>query len=73
VHEYSPKKWRQLDADAENQYVHGINVRCQQEQYQQRKMMEEAQGWFYIDQEAMDRARNMDMKNCKKLEKMGLR
>jgi DnaJ family protein B protein 12 len=53
--------------------VHGINVRCQQEQYQQRKMMEEAQGWFYIDQEAMDRARKLDMKNCKKLEKMGLR
>jgi DnaJ family protein B protein 12 len=73
VHDYSPKKWRQLDSDAENQYVHGINVRCQQEQYQQRKMMEEAQGWFYIDQEAMDRARKLDMKNCKKLEKMGLR
>jgi DnaJ family protein B protein 12 len=36
-------------------------------------MMEEAQGWFYIDQEAMDRARKLDMKNCKKLEKMGLR
>ncbi|KAF1922030.1 DnaJ domain-containing protein [Ampelomyces quisqualis] len=72
VHEYNPKKWRKLDEEAEQQYVHGIHVRCQQEQYKQRKMMEEAQGWFYIDQEAMDRARHMEMKNCKKLNQLGL-
>ncbi|OAK99731.1 DUF1977-domain-containing protein [Phaeosphaeriaceae sp. SRC1lsM3a] len=70
VHDYNPKKWRSLDAEAENQYVHGLNVRCQNEQMQQRRMMEDAQGWFYIDQEAMDRARNLDMKNCAKLQKL---
>jgi DnaJ family protein B protein 12 len=72
VHEYNPKKWRKLDEEAERQYVHSVNVQCQHEQYKQRKMMEEAQGWFMVDQEAMDRARRMEMKNCNKLRKMGL-
>jgi DnaJ family protein B protein 12 len=72
VHDYSPKNWRQLDVHAEEQYMHTVNVRCQQEQYQQRKMMEDAQGWFYIDQELMDKARGLDMTYCKKLKKMGI-
>jgi DnaJ family protein B protein 12 len=71
VHEYNPKKWRKLDEEAENQYVHQVNVRCQNERFQQRKMMEDAQGWFYVDQDAMDRARHMDLKNCQKLKNMG--
>lgn len=72
VHEYNHKKWRKLDEEAEQQYVHGVHVRCQNEQFQQRKMMEDAQGWFHIDQDAMNRARRMEMKNCNKLKKMGL-
>jgi len=71
VHEYNPKKWRQLDETAERQYVHMVSVRCQQEEYQQRKAMEEAQGWFYVDQDAMERARRMEMKYCQKMRKMG--
>jgi DnaJ family protein B protein 12 len=72
VHEYNPKKWRKLDEEAEQQYVHGVSVRCQHEQNQQRRLMEDAQGWFYVDQEAMERARKMELKNCRKLRKMGL-
>jgi DnaJ family protein B protein 12 len=71
VHEYSPKQWRKLDETAERQYLHTVSARCQQEEYQQRKLLEEAQGWFYVDQEKMDQARHMDMKNCKYLRKMG--
>jgi DnaJ family protein B protein 12 len=48
------------------------NVRCQNERYQQRKAMEEAQGWFSVDQDAMSRARKMELKNCNKLRKLGL-
>ncbi|KAH7084792.1 DnaJ domain-containing protein [Paraphoma chrysanthemicola] len=71
VHEYNPKKWRKLDEEAESHYVHEVNVRCQNERYQQRKAMEDAQGWFYVDQDAMDRARHMELKNCQKLKNMG--
>ena len=34
--------------------------------------MEDAQGWFFVDDEAMERARNMELKNCQKLRKLGL-
>ena len=72
VHDYTPKKWRKLDEQAENQYVHITNTRCQNERVKQRRAMEEAQGWFSVDQEAMNKARNMELKNCNKLRKLGL-
>lgn len=72
VHDYTPKKWRKLDETAENQFVHSVNVRCQNEKYQQRKAMEDAQGWFLVDEEAMERARTMELKHCQRLRKMGL-
>jgi DnaJ family protein B protein 12 len=72
VHDYTPKKWRKLDEQAENQYVHVTNTRCQNERVKQRRAMEEAQGWFSVDQEAMNKARNMELKNCNKLRKLGL-
>ncbi|KAF1835077.1 DUF1977-domain-containing protein [Decorospora gaudefroyi] len=72
VHDYTHKKWRKLDDVAENQYVHITNTRCQSERFRQRKAMEEAQGWFSVDQEAMSKARNMELKSCNKLRKLGL-
>lgn len=73
VHDYNPKKWRKLDEQAEQQYVHNINVRCQNEQYSQRKAIEDAHGWFFVDEDALEKAKNMELKNCQKLDKMGLR
>ncbi|KAF2127422.1 DUF1977-domain-containing protein [Dothidotthia symphoricarpi CBS 119687] len=72
VHDYNPKKWRKLDDQAENQYVHAVNTRCQNEKFHQSRMMQDAQGWFFVDEEAMERARHLDMKNCNKLRQMGL-
>lgn len=70
VHEFRAKDWRKLDDKAETQYIHTVNVRCQNERYQQQQALENAQGWFYVDEDAMQRARNMDLKNCKKLDKI---
>ncbi|KAF7571664.1 DnaJ, DnaJ-class molecular chaperone with C-terminal Zn finger domain protein [Pyrenophora tritici-repentis] len=72
VQDYTPKKWRKLDEAAENQYVSITNTRCQTEKFKQRKAMEDAQGWFSVDTEAMNKARNMELKNCNKLRKLGL-
>ncbi|KAF1849594.1 DUF1977-domain-containing protein [Cucurbitaria berberidis CBS 394.84] len=72
VHDYNPKKWRKLDEQAEYQYVHNTKVRCQTERYQQRRAMEDAQGWFFVDEDAMERARKMDLKNCHTLRKLGV-
>jgi DnaJ family protein B protein 12 len=72
VVEYTPKKWRKLDEQAENQYIHITNTRCHNEQVLQRKAIEDAQGWFSVDQEAMHKARTMELKNCNKLKRLGL-
>lgn len=72
VQDYTPKKWRKLDETAENQYVTITNTRCQTEKFKQRKAMEDAQGWFSVDMEAMNKARNMELKNCNKLRKLGV-
>jgi DnaJ family protein B protein 12 len=65
------KRWKALDKQVEQSYVHTLDVRCNQEQYSQSKKMQDAQGWFFIDEEAMAQARNMPMPNCELLQKHG--
>ncbi|KAF2117807.1 hypothetical protein BDV96DRAFT_489029 [Lophiotrema nucula] len=67
VEDFNNRKWRQLDKDTEIKYVHNLQVGCDYERRQQQVMMENAQGWFYQDEAAMDRARKLDMPRCKKL------
>lgn len=67
------KRWKALDKQVENSYVHTLDVRCNNEQYAQSKKMQDAQGWFFIDEEAMQQARQMPMPNCDLLAKHGLR
>jgi DnaJ family protein B protein 12 len=64
----SDRRWRKLDEQAETQYVHTMQTRCQTEKMQRDQAMQNAQGWFFVDEEAMTRARNMELKNCKHLE-----
>lgn len=71
VEDYSAKKWRELDKSAEIKYVHQLNVGCEMEQQKQARMMQDAQGWFFQDEEKMVEARKLDMKNCKRLRELG--
>ncbi|KAI8934387.1 hypothetical protein NX059_009123 [Plenodomus lindquistii] len=73
VADYNTKKWRNLDQTAENQYVHMLDARCRNEQFAQRKAMEDAQGWFGVDAIAMEAARKMELRNCQKLKKLNIR
>lgn len=66
------KRWKTLDKSVEQSYLHTLDVRCNNEQYTQSKMMQDAQGWFFADEEAMARARNIPMPNCDTLKKHGL-
>ncbi|KAL1648663.1 Chaperone protein dnaJ [Didymella pomorum] len=67
------KRWKALDKQVENSYVHTLDVRCNNEQYAQSKKMQDAQGWFFVDEEAMAQARNMPMPNCDTLAAHGMR
>lgn len=67
VSDYSPRKWKELDRVAEVRYMNQLSVQCESEQMTQSRMMQEAQGFFWTDEDQMARARNMELKNCKKL------
>ncbi|PSS27162.1 hypothetical protein M430DRAFT_37968 [Amorphotheca resinae ATCC 22711] len=72
VDQYTPHKFSQLDKKAEVTYVQQLKAGCEQELDARQRLLNEAQGWFIQDTSKMDRARNMEMRNCKKLDEMGM-
>lgn len=72
VDQYTPHKFSQLDKRAEVSYVQQLRYGCEQEQEHQQRLVNEAQGWFVQDVEKMNRARNLEMRSCKKLDSMNL-
>lgn len=73
VKEYTPRKWKELDKYAENRFIQSLSAECEWEQTQRARLAQEAQGFFFTDQVKLERARKMEMKNCKKLEGYGYR
>ena len=71
VADYSNKNWKRLDEQAENSYVHNLNIHCDYENRQQQQLKQEAMGFFYDDNEKMDRARRMEKPSCKRLKELG--
>jgi DnaJ homolog subfamily B member 12 len=69
---YTARQFNNLDQTAEIQYVQHLRVYCEEEVDSRNRLVQEAQGWFVQDINKMHRARNMEMKNCRKLESMGV-
>lgn len=67
VSEYSRRQWTQLDRTAEVRYMGRLSSECENEQIMQQRMMQDAQGFFWTDEDKMREARNMPLKSCKKL------
>jgi len=67
VTDYTKKQWVALDRTAENRYMHHLDSRCSVEQQTRAQLMQDAQGWFFQDNVAMDRASKMKMPYCTKL------
>jgi DnaJ family protein B protein 12 len=70
VDQYTPHKFSQLDKRAEVNYVQQLRYACDQEMEYKQRLINEAQGWFFADVEKMNQARDMEMKNCKRLDSM---
>ncbi|CAK7902854.1 hypothetical protein CAAN1_18S00716 [[Candida] anglica] len=68
----SASELRNFDSKVENVYIQERRSKCSKEQIMKNELIEEAQGWFYTDQEKLDRAQNMPMPNCRALRKMNL-
>jgi DnaJ family protein B protein 12 len=71
VEQYTPHKLSQLDSLAESNYVQQLDVGCEHEKEVRQRMIQDAQGWFLPDQVKLNKARNMVMKDCRKLEELG--
>lgn len=71
VADYSSRKMSDLDRKAENSFITNLQYECQLESRQRQRMMEDAQGWFFINEDKMRAARNFDMRSCKRLDQFG--
>ena len=71
VSEYSNRKMNDLDRKAENQYITNLQYECQIEARTRNRMVEDAQGWFFVDERKMKEARRYDMKACRRLDSLG--
>lgn len=72
VVDYSGRKMSELDRLAENKYVSDLQYECQAEQRQRNRLIDEAQGWFFQDEDKIRKARNLDMRSCRRLQEVGL-
>ncbi|KAG4029658.1 hypothetical protein MFRU_015g01920 [Monilinia fructicola] len=70
---FSTHKLAQLDRQAEVDYVSQLKAGCEYQVQQRNHLLQEAQGWFSNDMDKIQRARDMPMTSCKKLESMGIR
>lgn len=62
-----------LDKRAETHIINTLNYQCSKERELQQNEANEAQGWFFVDQVRMDKARRMPLPSCQRLNGFGRR
>jgi DnaJ homolog subfamily B member 12 len=70
---YSPRKFHQLDQQAEVDYISTLQYGCELEKNTKQQMLQDAQGWFSVDEEKVKQARSMTMRNCNRLDELRVR
>jgi DnaJ family protein B protein 12 len=71
LEDLSSRKLTQLDQRAETSYVSTLQYNCQSEMITRNRLMQDAQGWFFSDEERLKEAREMDLTNCVRLRNLG--
>lgn len=64
---FERKEWSSFDFAAERAAVGVVSNACRDERKRQQDMLDNAMGWFLVDQEAVTRARNLPMPGCERL------
>lgn len=72
VEGYNAYNFGKVDQKAETLYINNLRVGCEREVNERQALVDDASGWFSNDPDKMQRARNMPMRNCRKLEEMGV-
>lgn len=60
------RKWRDLDNAVERRLLVNLDNTCRREELERQALLQEAQGWFFVDQEKYDEANSMEMAACKR-------
>ncbi|GMG26952.1 unnamed protein product [Ambrosiozyma monospora] len=65
-------KLKKLDQRVESRYVDKLRFECRKEQEYRDRLVDESWGLFFANQEKLEKARQYDMKNCRRLREMSL-
>lgn len=67
IRQYTERQLRELDRIAEQNALHQIRSGCKREQATQRRMREDAKGWFYHDEVKMALVDALETPLCRRL------
>lgn len=73
VADFTKRNFMDLDRKAELRFVQMLRIECQAKREERQRLVEKAQGifGFFIDEDMMDQARNVDLSSCIKLQTLG--
>lgn len=71
IEDLTPRNMKDLDRQAETQYISQLQYECQIETRTRNRMVEEAQGWFFPDERKMREARKFELRSCSQLDSLG--
>ena len=72
VVDFTNRQFYKLDERVANHRISTLQYECQGEIQGRNRMLQEAQGWFFPDTEKMNQARRLELRSCKKLQKLGV-
>lgn len=70
---YSDRKLHSLDKQAETEYINNLRTKCEYETQIRDDEIRAAQGIFWSDEERLQRAMQMELTGCRRLEELRLR
>ena len=73
VGDYSDRKWRKLDGVVEQTLSSQLAEQCNIEYRHQQRLVDQAQGWLFTDNEKMEAARRLDMPGCRRYQELRAR
>ncbi|KAH3665671.1 hypothetical protein OGAPHI_003859 [Ogataea philodendri] len=60
----SDRLLRNLDKSVEQYYVTDLRNKCHREETLKDRMIEDSYGWFFVDNEKLERAQQLELKSC---------
>ncbi|KAH3686462.1 hypothetical protein WICPIJ_002549 [Wickerhamomyces pijperi] len=66
----TPKKLTKLNRAVEEEYIDNLRTNCQYEKNEKERRINEAYGWFFPDEEKLNKAQALKLPTCERLEEI---